>query len=530
MLAFDITDRNVRVIKGNEAGGKIKIISSANISIEEGLIANGYIKDIAAMATLIINGLKENHIKDTEAVVSISSNLVMFRELHVPKAKPAQFKQLVQAQMAQNSVSEDNAISFTIAGDVEEEGQEMSRVLANACPKNVIDSIKRVFSMLGISLKSISVSCNCISRLVLANPAVASMMPFMLVQVDPNFININLYESGQLCFSRFASISADDYDDKNDYMYQAVNENIFRMFQFQKTRSNQAIQNVIFYGDCSSDFVRLTNSLEQMDIKATLLKIPPQLSGYENLEFSLYANAIGAMYKRPKDNDTTNLMTVDTSSVAVKQEQSPTTVAIQALASFLIAAALVGITVAGLAVVNNAIISETGKIDQEIQSHATEIAELEAQEAMLAKLNTYDSKYKVAYQAFTTKPFLGSEDYEAIKTCLGEQNIVSTVKYSEGVLSVEFIAEEAIDPAELVKKLYDLDRFDNIEYVGFKEEEKDIGAIADVLMNNNAGFKYTINVTIRGLMQENEQQGKAPIENLTPPAVEETNTEEGGVQ
>ena len=49
-------------------------------------------------------------------------------------------------------------------------------------------------------------------------------------------------------------------------------------------------------------------------------------------------------------------------------------------------------------------------------------------------------------------------------------------------------------------------------------------------MNNNAGFKYTINVTIRGLMQENEQQGKAPIENLTPPAVEETNTEEGGVQ
>ena len=149
MLAFDITDRNVRVIKGNEAGGKIKIISSANISIEEGLIANGYIKDIAAMATLIINGLKENHIKDTEAVVSISSNLVMFRELHVPKAKPAQFKQLVQAQMAQNSVSEDNAISFTIAM-LKKKDRKCPEFSQTLVPRTLL-TVSREFSQCSVS-------------------------------------------------------------------------------------------------------------------------------------------------------------------------------------------------------------------------------------------------------------------------------------------------------------------------------------------------------------------------------------------
>ena len=38
MLSFDITDRNIRVVKGVESSGKIKISSAATISVDEGLI------------------------------------------------------------------------------------------------------------------------------------------------------------------------------------------------------------------------------------------------------------------------------------------------------------------------------------------------------------------------------------------------------------------------------------------------------------------------------------------------------------
>lgn len=41
MLSFDITDRNIRVVKGVESNGKIKISSAATLNIEEGLIVNG---------------------------------------------------------------------------------------------------------------------------------------------------------------------------------------------------------------------------------------------------------------------------------------------------------------------------------------------------------------------------------------------------------------------------------------------------------------------------------------------------------
>ena len=46
MLSFDITDRNIRVVKGTEASGKIKISSAATINVEEGLIVNGHVRDV----------------------------------------------------------------------------------------------------------------------------------------------------------------------------------------------------------------------------------------------------------------------------------------------------------------------------------------------------------------------------------------------------------------------------------------------------------------------------------------------------
>lgn len=75
-------------------------------------------------------------------------------------------------------------------------------------------------------------------------------MPLLTVQLDNNFLSINLYDDSKLAFSRFTNIDPSDYGFASDYMTQAVNENIFRMLQFQKTRSSDLqIENVIFYGD-----------------------------------------------------------------------------------------------------------------------------------------------------------------------------------------------------------------------------------------------------------------------------------------
>ena len=45
MLSFDITDRHIRIIRGTESRGRIRVSSASTIDLSEGLIVNGHIKD-----------------------------------------------------------------------------------------------------------------------------------------------------------------------------------------------------------------------------------------------------------------------------------------------------------------------------------------------------------------------------------------------------------------------------------------------------------------------------------------------------
>lgn len=522
MLSLDITDRNIRIIRGTETGGKIKIQSSTSIELSEGLIVNGYVRDIAQMATIVNGALKEKKMSDKEAVVSLSSNLVVFKELHIPKAKPVQFKTMIHNQMQQAiNVSEEQAIAYTIAGDIEEDGKVVSKVLATACPKDVVECYRKIFSMLGIALKSLSVSCNCISRIVLADNKIIEKMPLLLVQIDPNFININLYENGQLSFARFASISPDDYDDKSDYVFQAVNENIYRMIQFHRSRSSQSIQNVAFYGD-TSEFIRLTNALEQMDIKSQLLKIPSQLSGYENLEFAQYANAIGSMFKRQKDIESINLLEMDMGTTN-QVEVSGKALGLQIGAVFLACGILVGGVFGVLSLSKASINKKIATIDSKITSPETieKLAKIDAQNAVILKLTNYKDQISVATAGVQSQPIFISE---VLKNIVGCSEGIASIKYSysKGLITLECTTDSLTVPAAFTQKLIDLDYFDNIRYMGFSSEAATgTPAAGAVAVGPSGAQKFTLTLQMRGpvqVLQETMEKLQEEIRKLDPSA------------
>ena len=226
MLSFDITDRNIRIVRGSETSGKIKVTGATTINLEEELIVNGYVRDVPTVATIIHGVLKKNRMTDKEAIVSISSNLTIFKEINVPKvAKAQELPRVVRQQMqAELNLDDSYSITYVIVGETTgENGDQMLKILATACPYQIIDSYKEVFKYLnGVSLKSVMVGCNCITKVLLADTKIRSKMPLLAVQIDNNFISLNLYEQGQLSFSRFASIDPSDYDGSPDYVFEAA--------------------------------------------------------------------------------------------------------------------------------------------------------------------------------------------------------------------------------------------------------------------------------------------------------------------
>ena len=507
MLSFDITDRNIRVVKGTESNGKIKISSAANLNVEENLIVNGHVKDVPNVATLINAVLKTHKMPDKEAIVSISSNLTIFKEMNVAKVKTQDLQKVVKQQMqAEFNLDDSYSVSYIIVGDAEdtEGGEPAYRILATACPYEIVNSYREVFKLLGISLRSVMIGCNCITKVLLADTKIRSKMPLLAVQIDNNFISLNLYEQGSLSFSRFASIDAADYGYSDDYVFEAVNENIFRMLQFHKSRNTgETIENVIFYGD-THEYVRLTDELEKLDLKTSLINVPPQIHGHENLEFSLYANAIGAMFKRNKDTEKINLLETDLGSIVrskVKNDNSGNIVLLGALAAALL---IVGGTYLGFHLKNKSIEKDITEAQDFIDSADTKkkldhITELEGKRDMAI---SYETRIQNARAAYDSQPVILGSKFDILRTTAinvwekklyeGKEDdkingVIEYHGYSNGNLSVDLYIDARDDemaqkfPAEYAEEILKLEDeshkkiFRKIVYSGYEvtKGEKD---------------------------------------------------------
>ncbi|MBQ9906030.1 MAG: pilus assembly protein PilM [Oscillospiraceae bacterium] len=497
MLSFDITDRNIRIIKGTENNGRIRINSAATLNLEEEVIVNGHVRDVPRLATLINQVLRTNKMPDKEAIVSISSNMTIFKELHIQRAEKQQdFMKMVRAEMsAALGIDESYSVSYIVVGPSDQtEGAD--KVLATACPFEVVDCYKRVFNMLQISLKSVMIGCNCITKVLLADSKIKAKMPLLAVQIDNNFISLNLYEKGQLSFSRFASISAEDYDDSEDYVFEAVNENIFRMLQFQKSKpGSEMIENVVFYGD-THEYVRLTNELEKMGIRTSIINVPPQIHGYENLEFSSYANAIGAMFKRNKDTERINLLETDTvNNNKIRSDSSY--FALLGICA-LVAAGLCAGVWGFLAIQNKVVKHDIDVLNEKMNSQLRK--DLDAQNAMLTQrqtaVNTYVAGVRDAYNSFISTPKPVSDFYETIDATISgvvqdvlgvedAEEVKDHYKYNKmdfanGAFAIELEMDSEEDspmpvgPEKVVEALRGLDIVQSVSYGGYTIESKKI--------------------------------------------------------
>ena len=248
MLSFDFSDRQINIVKGDNAANKIRIDNSTSVMVPEEMIVNGEVLQLSGLSDLLLTQLRSEQMMDKDAIVTFSSSSIVFKELIVPKAKGAEFLQMVQNHMSQEmGITNEYSISYTVVGEAGEENPGAVKVLATACPSSIVEGFRKLFAVMNINLRSVNIGCNSIARIVLADKSNADKMPLLVCQLDNNFLGLTLFENGQMAFARYVPISPDEYD-ADDYVLEALNENIFRMEQFNKARGGSGLANVILYG------------------------------------------------------------------------------------------------------------------------------------------------------------------------------------------------------------------------------------------------------------------------------------------
>jgi type IV pilus assembly protein PilM len=569
MLSFDITDRNIRVIKGSENNGKIRITAAATLELEEGVINNGHVKDVPRLATLVNKLLRTHKMSDKEACVTISSNLVIFKELHIKKPDKGTFIKAVQDEMrSAMNLDSTYSISYVVVGP-DENDKSLTVVLATACPFEIIECYSKVCNMLQIQLKSAIISCNCATKVLLSDKKNETRMPLLAVQVDNTFISINVYDHGQLVFTRFASISPEDYGNSDDYVFEAVQENIDRMLQFYRvTSGDRPIEHIIFYGD-TRDYVRYVKVMdEDYGIQTSTITAPPNIHGYENLEFAQYVNAIGALFSRDKTKDWVNLLEVDTVNTA--KLRAPRFFATLYLSVMIV-------VIGGLGTASWFLIKEKNDTSDEIKMYESKITdpanlakmdEVDVRDAQLAKIANYSTGVGAAIDAYETHTLLESKifkeindillkvstdcglvddpndkiltdtaisekkdyafgpDEEALIVPAGAKCKITTPTYSEGAISFSVTAFEPLeetmldggvlsdaDPAEfpkaLVRAFWDSDTFTDPDYTNYSVvynvgEDKD-KKIRQITLNLSFKVKATIPENLKKYLPVSER-------------------------
>lgn len=411
MLSFDITDRQIYAVKGDNVGGKIKIEKSCIIDMPPDMIVSGEVVNLTGASDTILAKIREENMFDKNAILTFSSNNIVFKELVIPKAKPDQFLSMVQNQMVHEmGLTNDFSISYTIVGEAGPDNPGAMKVLATACPFAVVESYRKLFSVMNINLKSANISCNSISRIVLSDKANTVKMPLLVMQLDPTFLGMTLFENGQMAFARYTPISEEDYDSE-DYLVEAMSENIFRMSQFNKARGGPGISNVILYGQID-DYIKYADEMAKMDISVSILPVPSQITGYENFEFTIFANAIGALFKRNKLTERINLLEIDTATGRASGANKQFLLIL--LAGVAVVCAIVAGIKIGLSAWNSSVRKDIDDLNAKITAVEEQIRQASRYETMLEKITSYRDGAKLANEAFDTLPQLSSEKYEKI--------------------------------------------------------------------------------------------------------------------
>ncbi len=537
MLSIDITDRQIKLVRGVHSGSKIRVQDADMRELTLGMVSNGYITDVPMVAAELNDIIKTKGITEKDAIVSITSSSIVYKEMLLPKPKSIKNVAAIEAMIQANmGVSKEFNISFTIAGETEdEEKNKLIKIIATACPQRLVDGYVRLFSHIGLSLKSVNISNNSVTRLIVNTPKMSERMPMLLIQVDKGFLNMNLYEDNQIVFSRFFNIDPADYENAPDYVVRAVYDNLFRMIQFIKSRKGaKPLKEIMFYGD-TGNFIELSNAISSFNVPTHVLATPSTVITMTEIDFTKYANAIGAIYRRNKDLEHINLL----EATSAKESKGMNGYLMALAGSCVGAVVLVGAITLGLGVFDSSIKAQISEVQQQIDNPVLQnnLAIVSNRENMLAGFQNYNNSVGTTQNLFNYMPKVQSSVIEKIKEPIA--SVVSddvelellTFSMSDYSISATFVGLSNGDPTAVpsqyveklikeVKTAYGDPYFQNVTYTGFNKVNSSLENDYLVLKNGESKYDTVFTFTLSMNIRAGSDEVNATAINLDPESEE----------
>jgi type IV pilus assembly protein PilM len=291
----------------------------------------------------------------------------------------------------------------------------------------------------------------------------------------------------------------------------------------------------MFYGDIQN-FIELSNAISSFNVPAYVLATPSTVITMAEIDFTKYANAIGAIYRRNKDLEHINLLEAS----SAKESKGMNGYLLALVGCCAAAAALVFGVGMIFEVLNNNTQDKIKTVQAQIDDPALQknISIVDARTSMLQGFESYNSSMDQVKLLFNYMPKATSDVYnkaiepidEKLNTGVLEKDqelLVTDFSVSDYDVSISFIGKCIGDPSgipsryaqyltENVLNGYDEPYFCGVTYTGFDKENSSENIIYTYLETNGDTVYETIfTFTIDMQIQVGNDEVNAKIESET---------------
>lgn len=214
-VGLDIGASAVRIAQVGGARGGNALLSFAQVALPHGAVVDGEIVDPGPVSEAISQVWKRAKIRGKAAVVGVSNQRVVVRQVDLPYLDEQEFRSSLRFQAADYipmSV-EDAQLDFIVIDDYTTESQEhMMRVLLIAAATDMVDSFVTTASSGGVETMGVDLTPFAIARAVSASArgetGVAGSEA--VIDVGAATTNILIHHNGEPRFVRILLVGGDD--------------------------------------------------------------------------------------------------------------------------------------------------------------------------------------------------------------------------------------------------------------------------------------------------------------------------------
>lgn len=209
VLSIDISSSNIYAVEGIYNAGVVNVAKAANILLPGPVVEDGEIKNHAALAMSINKMIAARNISTNKVVFTINSNSILSRRLEMPPSKPKDLGKMIKNEMLQtvNDVGE-----FVYEYSINNEGLNPNGLIplwAYAIPRDMVDGYNVLIKNLKMKPLALDVHTNSIEKLFIGssiNGNEYGSKSIILINLEPDSLEIHLFSDKQRAFSRLASV------------------------------------------------------------------------------------------------------------------------------------------------------------------------------------------------------------------------------------------------------------------------------------------------------------------------------------